>query len=83
MWCPRCGTISRSAVGRVSIRSALFALKKEGILDQDAFKRLDRDWSRYRKEHALDANGQTVAAPSASGVEIACSAAHDDEGAGP
>lgn len=82
MRCPRCGTVSRGGPSRVSIRSALFALKKEGLLLDDEFARLDRDWSKHRKAHGLDANGQEVAASRADAVREVCTD-HRDDDAGP
>jgi hypothetical protein len=41
----------------ISIRSALFALRKLNVIDESEFKKLDREWSKYRKAKDLDAYG--------------------------
>ena len=41
----------------ISIRSALFALKKLNLVSEVEFKKLDRNWIRYRNEHDLNAYG--------------------------
>jgi hypothetical protein len=56
--CPRCGSVSRGDISGVSVRSALFALKKCDVLSEADFKRLDRDWNKHRAAHGLDAYGR-------------------------
>jgi hypothetical protein len=56
--CPRCGSVSRGDIPGVSIRSALFALKKSGVLSEADFKGLDLDWKKHRVAHGLDAHGR-------------------------
>ncbi len=46
---------------RVSIRSALFALRKEGVLTEFRFKKLDAKWKKHRKAKGLDAYGWPAA----------------------
>ena len=58
--CPDCGEVTASDIKGVSIRSALFALKKIGVVDKDEFKELDRDWKRTKREQALDVYGRSV-----------------------
>ena len=55
--CTHCGTVSRTDIHAVSIRSALFVLKNNGVLSEDEFKELDKQWKKYRKEKDLDPNG--------------------------
>jgi hypothetical protein len=55
MKCPKCGSISRSDIKGVSIRSALFALRKIGAISDSDFQRLDRDWKKHRAARGLDA----------------------------
>ena len=43
----------------ISIRSALFALRKINVIDEPEFKKLDREWSKYRKANNLDAYGNS------------------------
>jgi len=56
--CSRCGSVSRGDITGVSIRSALFALRKAGILSDAEFKRLDLDWKKHRAARGLDALGK-------------------------
>ena len=58
MRCPKCGKRTRSSVSNVSIRSALFALKKDGLLDEADFKQFDKSWIKYKKRNGLDAYGR-------------------------
>jgi len=55
--CTHCGTVSRSDNHAISIRSTLFILKNNGVISEEEFKELDRNWKRYRKENELDAYG--------------------------
>ena len=58
--CPKCGEESRSNEGDVSIRSALYALRKTGIVAEAEFQALDKQWRHYRKMRGLDAYGNEV-----------------------
>jgi hypothetical protein len=53
--CGKCG--GTMVLPPISIRSALFSLRKLGIIDDERFKKLDRDWIKHRKQNALDAYG--------------------------
>ncbi len=55
MACKECG--GRLVLPPISIRSALFALRKINVIDESELKRLDRDWGRHRKARGLDACG--------------------------
>lgn len=55
--CPKCGSASRSDIAGVSVRSALFALRKVGAISDADFKRLDRDWGKQRDVRGLDPMG--------------------------
>ncbi|MFQ5822214.1 MAG: hypothetical protein ACE5I5_19725 [Candidatus Heimdallarchaeota archaeon] len=50
IFCKECGEYSLSTPPRISIRSLLFALKKSGIVSEEQFKELDKNWKKYRKE---------------------------------
>lgn len=56
--CPECGKVSRSDISGVSIRSALYALKKNGVITVDEFKVIDKSWMKHKKRNGLDADGQ-------------------------
>lgn len=58
MRCPHCGTVAQSDIKGVSIRSALYALKNNGVITEDEFKQLDKSWKKHRAAHRLDAYGQ-------------------------
>ncbi|MDY0167371.1 MAG: hypothetical protein RBS80_12555 [Thermoguttaceae bacterium] len=53
--CKECG--GQMVLPPLSIRSALFALRKINAIDEAEFKSLDREWGKYRKAHGLDAYG--------------------------
>lgn len=55
--CPRCGITSGSDIEGVSVRSALFALRKVGAISDADFKKLERDWGKQRDGRGLDPLG--------------------------
>ena len=55
--CPRCGKVSSSDILGISIRSALFALKNNGVITEAEFKELDNSWMKHRAKHDLDPYG--------------------------
>lgn len=65
MKCAKCGSVSRGDIKGVSIRSALFALRKAGAISDVDFQRLDRDWKKYRASRGLDSFGEKNDASSA------------------
>jgi len=66
--CPKCGEVTSSDIKGVSIRSALFALKKVGVVEREEFKELERSWKKHRREHDLDRFGRVAqAVPEAGG----------------
>lgn len=58
MTCRKCG--GRLMLPPISIRSALFALRKINAIDEPGFRKLDREWGKYRKANDLDAYGRTA-----------------------
>ena len=62
--CRRCGKVSRSDIQGVSIRSALFALKRMDRLGEEDFKALDKRWKRHKERHGLDPFGRQAGAGS-------------------
>lgn len=56
--CSKCGEISQSDISGVTIRSALFALEKTGVIDAARRKDLDRSWRKYKAKNQLDAYGR-------------------------
>ena len=61
--CPGCGAVSRSDIPGVSIRSALFALKKLGAVTEAEHKALDKSWRSYKTKNRLDAYGRKAGPP--------------------
>ena len=57
MHCPGCGTLSRFDIPGVSIRSALFALRKIGAVTRAEQRELDKSWKKYKAKNRLDAYG--------------------------
>jgi hypothetical protein len=64
--CPKCGSVTRGDIKGVSVRSALFALRKVSTLSEADFQRLDRDWKKRRSARGLDALGKKCGASSAT-----------------
>jgi hypothetical protein len=58
MRCPDCGNVSRSDIPGISIRSALFGLKNDGVIADGDFQALDSAWKKYRARHDLDSYGR-------------------------
>lgn len=61
MRCPKCGALSRADISGVSIRSALFALRKTGVVTEAEFKALDKSWKTHRAATHVDALGRKTA----------------------
>ena len=64
--CSKCGSASRADIKGVSVRSALFALRKVGALSEADFERLERDWKKHKAARRLDALGKTSDTPPAT-----------------
>ena len=61
--CHKCGQVSRSDISGVSIRSALFALKNNGVITATEFRGLNRSWMRHKAKYGLDSYGRKVETP--------------------
>ena len=59
-WCSNCKNYHESRPQSITIRSMLFALKKIGVISDAEFKKIDKSWKKYRKEHELDACGKNA-----------------------
>jgi uncharacterized membrane protein YebE (DUF533 family) len=44
----------------ISIRSALFASRNDGVITNDELKEFDRSWMKHKKKNGLDANGRNI-----------------------
>lgn len=58
VYCPKCDRMERMTLPDLSIRSALFALKKAGALSEEEMREVDRSWKSYQRENQLDAYGK-------------------------
>ena len=67
--CSRCGAASKSDIRGVTIRSALFALRKMGVVEEAGFKALDKSWMRHKVANQLDPYGRRVTAAGDGGCE--------------
>ena len=53
--CKECG--SKMELLPISIRSALFALRKIAVIDKDNFRKYEKEWAKYRRANSLDSFG--------------------------
>jgi hypothetical protein len=58
MYCKVCG--GQMVLPPISIRSALFALRKIGVIDDNEFKKHEKEWAKYRKVNFLDSYGNMI-----------------------
>jgi hypothetical protein len=59
--CRKCGSISGGSNNYlISIRSALFVLKNSDVITEEEFKKLDKEWKKYKKENNLDPYGHPI-----------------------
>jgi hypothetical protein len=56
--CPDCGKVERQTKADISVRSALFAMRKNEIVSQEEFAELDRNWKKYARKHELNMYGK-------------------------
>ncbi|RLB61845.1 MAG: hypothetical protein DRI90_10430 [Deltaproteobacteria bacterium] len=78
--CPKCGetswkTSSKDPLG-VSIRSALFALKKDGLINEAEFKERDKSWMKHKKKNGLDAYGRKTETARNEGISGTAPSCH-------
>lgn len=66
MHCPRCNAVHEMRLAPITIRSLLFALRKQGVLSDPELNQLDAAWKRYRAKHRLDGCGKRREVPSMS-----------------
>ena len=58
MWCPVCKKQTQQAPPSVSVRAAILALGRFGIVAKPEVKSLEKRWAKHRKENSLDRNGK-------------------------
>jgi hypothetical protein len=58
MKCSKCHWEGRMAPPRVSVRALIFALARFGITQPAEVKKLEKEWSLYRKNNQLDLYGK-------------------------
>lgn len=74
--CSKCGKVSRSDISGVSIRSALFALRNNGVITDDEFKELDKSWMKHKKKNDLDPHGRKTT-PDSPVADLPCGDEHE------
>lgn len=62
MWCPKCQKKERSRFLQVSITGMYYALKGMGIVSEEQFKKLIKDWKAHSKLENIDTYGNPVGA---------------------
>jgi DNA-binding transcriptional ArsR family regulator len=67
MFCRHCDEVHEMSLAPITIRSLLFALRKKGLLTDQALEEMDAKWRRYRSEHRLDGCGKERAEPATGG----------------
>ena len=58
MYCGEWDRMERMDVPGITIRSALFALKKAGVVSDEQLQELDRSWQRHQRTNGLDGYGK-------------------------
>ncbi|MBK7004686.1 MAG: hypothetical protein IPH37_05655 [Burkholderiales bacterium] len=58
MHCRHCNAVHEMRLAPITIRSLLFALRKQGILTDIELKQLDLAWRRYQAKQRLDGCGK-------------------------
>ncbi len=58
MTCSKCG--GQVELLPISIRSALFALRKIKLINEAEFKKLEKEWAKFRKSNILDPYGNRL-----------------------
>lgn len=58
MKCSNCDGVHEMEAPPIGIRSMLFALKNQEIIDDESFKSKDLEWKRYMRKHNLDFRGK-------------------------
>jgi hypothetical protein len=67
MVCRKCGHLMPTVPDRISVRSLLFALDKNGIASTEVREGLARSWRKYQSRHKLDAWGEPKSGRNSSG----------------
>ena len=58
MYCRECNKMETMDIPGITMRSALFALKKAGVLSDDQLQERDRSWKRHQRKNGLDGYGK-------------------------
>ena len=61
MRCRHCDEVREMTLAPLTIRSMLFALRKQGRLSDEELSKLDKKWQRYRSKNRLDARAKKIA----------------------
>ena len=58
MWCPKCQKRHRSRFTEVSITAMYYAVKRFELCDEQEFKKLKKEWTKYSKTENVDIYGK-------------------------
>jgi hypothetical protein len=58
MKCSKCHWEGRMAPPKVSVRALILALARFGIAQPEELKKLEKEWSLYRKQNQVDLYGK-------------------------
>ncbi len=58
MKCSKCHWEGRTAPPKVSVRALILALARFGIAQSEEAKKIEKEWSLYRKQNKLDLYGK-------------------------
>lgn len=58
MKCSKCHWVGRMAPPKVSVRALILALARFGIAHPEEVRKLEKEWSLYRKQNQLDLYGK-------------------------
>ena len=61
--CRHCNEVHEMDLAPITIRSMLYALRKQGRLTDEELQKLDKTWQRYRRRNGLDGRAKKRAEP--------------------
>ena len=66
--CPGCGRTQPGAEPKVSVRAMILSLARFQIVEGEHVKKLEREWTVYRRQKQLDLYGKAIAPESSKNV---------------
>ena len=78
MRCNQCGgnLLPMADASGISIRSALFALRNNGVITDDELKDFDKSWMKHKKKNDLDRHGRKTT-PDSPVADLPCVDEHE------